>query len=103
MPRTIVDREIPVARSTKAIPPCPNARASVAAQSRRDRSVNAGARLSYFARRVSKSTHQEYLTRRRKSSSYFVPRPKQPLAILMQVGRSIAVLRVRRLVGASQL
>ena len=43
IPRWIVDREIPVARSTSAMPPWPIACASVAAHTRRDRSVNTGA------------------------------------------------------------
>ena len=51
---------IPVARATSAIPPCPNARASVAAHNRRDRSVSAGARISNLLCRVSTATHQGY-------------------------------------------
>jgi hypothetical protein len=41
-PRLIVDREIPVAASTIPMPPCPSTTASLAAQMRRDRSVNTG-------------------------------------------------------------
>lgn len=46
----------PVARSTSAIPPCPIARASVAAQMRRDRSVNRAASPAGVARRVATGT-----------------------------------------------
>src|SRR6266511_2512927 len=52
----MVAREIPVARSTSPMPPCPSARASVAAHSRRDRSVNTGANAACFARSVANRT-----------------------------------------------
>jgi len=48
-PRWIVAREMPVARSTKPMPPWPRVRASLAAHSRRQRSVNTGASAAYFA------------------------------------------------------
>jgi len=38
------------------MPPCPSARASVAAQSRRDRSVKTGAKAACFARSVATDT-----------------------------------------------
>lgn len=76
MPRSIVDRASPVARFTLAIPPCPNARASVAAHKRLDRSVSTGAKAAYFASNVSVFTHQRYTVVGRKSSTYFVTVPK---------------------------
>jgi len=57
-PRVIVDVEIPVARATSVMPPRPRARASVAAHTRRDRSVSVGASARYFARQPRRSTHQ---------------------------------------------
>ena len=52
----IVDREIPVARSTRAIPPWPSAVASDAAHNRFERSVN---NARYFVRSVLISTDSE--------------------------------------------
>ena len=48
---------IPVARATTVMPPRPAARASVAAHTLRDRSVNAGAKALYFARQSVTFTH----------------------------------------------
>jgi hypothetical protein len=59
-PRWIVGREIPVARSTKPMPPCPSARASVAAHIRRERSVNTGASAACFARKTHRYTATSY-------------------------------------------
>jgi hypothetical protein len=47
-----VGREIPLARSTSAMPPWPNACASVASRTRRDRSVDTGAKTACFNRGV---------------------------------------------------
>ena len=52
MPRVIVERLIPVARSTNAMPPWPSDIASVAAHSRLDRSVSAPDSAEYFLRTV---------------------------------------------------
>jgi len=54
---SIVEREMHVASSTAAMPPCPIARASVAAQTRRDRSVNTGASAACFDRSMANCTH----------------------------------------------
>jgi hypothetical protein len=59
-PRQIVVVEIPVARATPAMPPRPPARASVAAQMRRARSVKVGAKVRYFWRHSLTSTHLAY-------------------------------------------
>jgi hypothetical protein len=56
MPRLIVEREMPVARSTNPIPPCPNAIASLAAHTRRDRSFNTGRMARNFRRNVVRFT-----------------------------------------------
>jgi len=56
MPRLIVEREMPVARSTNPIPPCPNAIASLAAHTRRERSVNTGRTARNFRRNVVRFT-----------------------------------------------
>jgi hypothetical protein len=48
---------MPVARSTRAIPPRPNALASVAAHSRRDRSVNTDFNPAYFLRKILRVTN----------------------------------------------
>ena len=53
---------MPVARATPVMPPQPAARASVAAQIRRARSVNVGANASYFARQSPTSTALAYET-----------------------------------------
>jgi hypothetical protein len=53
-----VEREMPVARSTSAMPPWPMACASVAAHTRRDRSVNTGASARYFDRNVANCMEQ---------------------------------------------
>src|SRR5215813_8735421 len=47
---------MPVARSTTPTPPCPSARASVAAHSRRERSVNTGTSAACLARSVANRT-----------------------------------------------
>jgi hypothetical protein len=64
----MVDREIPVARITKAIPPRPSACASAAAQHRRERSVKTGASARYLVRSVPTFTDSQY-SRRRESTS----------------------------------
>jgi hypothetical protein len=51
---------MPVARATPVIPPHPAARASVAAQIRRARSVKFGAKPLYFARQSPTSTRRAY-------------------------------------------
>ena len=56
----MVEGAIPVARATPVMPPRPAARASVAAHSRRARSVNAGASVLYFARQILTFTHAAY-------------------------------------------
>ena len=53
-----MEYEIPVARTTIAMPPYPTARASVAAQIRRLRSVKVGARAWYLRWIVSVSIPQ---------------------------------------------
>ena len=55
-------REIPVARSTAAMPPWPRARASVAAHTRLDRSVNTGANAACLARSVANGTRHRTTT-----------------------------------------
>jgi hypothetical protein len=57
-----VEYEIPVAGATPVMPPHPAARASVAAQIRRARSVNVDAKALYLARQSLTSTPE--LTRR---------------------------------------
>lgn len=59
-PRRTVEYAIFVARATMVMPPRPAARASVAAQIRRARSVNAGAKALYFALQSLTSTHPAY-------------------------------------------
>ena len=56
----MVEGAIPVARATPVMPPRPEAWASVAAHSRRARSVKAGASVSYFARQTLTFTHAAY-------------------------------------------
>jgi hypothetical protein len=56
----MVEYAIRVARATTVIPPRPAARASVAAQIRRARSVNAGAKALYFALQRRTFTHPAY-------------------------------------------
>ena len=56
----MVEDAIPVARVTPVMPPRPAARASVAAHSRRARSVKAGASVLYFARHTLTFTHPTY-------------------------------------------
>jgi len=56
----MVECAIPVARATTVMPPRPVARASVAAQIRRARSVNAGAKALYFARQRVPFTQPAY-------------------------------------------
>jgi len=55
--RRMVDSAIPVARATPVMPPRPAARASVAAHSRRARSVKTGTSVLYFARQTLTFTH----------------------------------------------
>lgn len=55
-PREIVERERPVARATRPIPPWPKERVSVAAQYRRDLSVSSDARDAYLTRTTASST-----------------------------------------------
>jgi hypothetical protein len=55
-PRWIVERGIPVARITTAIPPLTERARLGRAQYRRDRSVSTGANAVYFARSVLTST-----------------------------------------------
>ena len=57
-PRLTVEYAIPVARATARMPPRPAACASVAAQIRRPRSVNAGPRAWYFVPRAEGSPIQ---------------------------------------------
>jgi hypothetical protein len=59
----MVEYAIRVARATKVMPPRPAARASVAAQMRRARSVKAGANALYFARQRRTFTHAGYRSR----------------------------------------
>ncbi len=56
----MVEGAIPVARATPVMPPRPAARVSVAAHSRRARSVKAGASVLYFARQTFTFTHAAY-------------------------------------------
>jgi hypothetical protein len=56
----MVEYAIRVARATTVMPPRPAARASVAAQIRRARSVKVGAKAVYFARQILTFTHQAY-------------------------------------------
>ena len=56
----MVEGAIPVARATPVMPPRPEAWASVAAHSRRARSVKAGASALYFARQTLTFTHAAY-------------------------------------------
>ena len=56
----MVEGAIPVARATPVMPPRPAARASVAAHSRRARSVKARASALYFARQTLTFTHAAY-------------------------------------------
>ena len=73
----MVDAAIPVARATCAIPPYPIACASVAAQTRRDRSVNTGERAACFARSVARSTDAPYHAPISSTSYYFLTGPHQ--------------------------
>ena len=78
-PRLIVAREIPVARSTAAMPPWPRARASVAAHTRLDRSVNTGANAACLARSVANGTRHRTTTPCRVqviSTSYLLTDPE---------------------------
>jgi hypothetical protein len=59
-PRLTVEYAMPVARATALIPPRPAARASVAAQIRRPRSVKAGPKALYFAFQSRRFTHPAY-------------------------------------------
>src|SRR5437870_7601248 len=73
----MVDSAIPVARATCAMPPYPIACASVAAHTRRDRSVRTGDSAACFARRVARSTSARYYSLIRSTRSYFLTGPKQ--------------------------
>src|SRR5207245_11721917 len=72
----MVDSAIPVARATCAMPPYPIACASVAAHTRRDRSVRTGDSAPCFARRVARSTSARYYSLIRSTRSYFLTGPK---------------------------
>src|SRR5437016_14654063 len=72
----MVDSAIPVARATCAMPPYPIACASVAAHTRRDRSVRSGDSAACFARRVARSTSARYYSLIRSTRSYFLTGPK---------------------------
>src|SRR5207302_1879485 len=71
----MVDSAIPVARATCAMPPYPIACASVAAHTRRDRSVRTGDSAACFARRVARSTSARYYSLIRSTRSYFLTGP----------------------------
>src|SRR5438132_4660963 len=75
----MVDSAIPVARATCAMPPYPIACASVAAHTRRDRSVRTGDSAACFARRVARSTSARYYSLIRSTRSYFLTGPKIPV------------------------
>src|SRR5438132_4831620 len=75
----MVDSAIPVARATCAMPPYPIACASVAAHTRRDRSVRTGDSAACFARRVARSTSARYYSLIRSTRSYFLTGPKGAL------------------------
>src|SRR5438132_8566303 len=74
----MVDSAIPVARATCAMPPYPIACASVAAHTRRDRSVRTGDSAACFARRVARSTSARYYSLIRSTRSYFLTGPYWP-------------------------
>jgi hypothetical protein len=78
----MVDSAIPVARATCAMPPYPIACASVAAQTRRDRSVRTGDKAACFARRVARSTSAPYHSSIRSTRSYFLTGPYLKLQAL---------------------
>jgi hypothetical protein len=74
----MVRREMPVARSTTPIPPCPSALASVAAHSRRERSVKTGASAACLARSVANRTRHgtmHHAAVQAISVSYFLTTP----------------------------
>src|SRR5438094_7531837 len=73
----MVDSAIPVARATCAMPPYPIACASVAAHTRRDRSVRTGDSAACFARRVARSTSARYYSLIRSTRSYFLTGPNE--------------------------
>jgi hypothetical protein len=62
------------------------ARASVAAHTRRDRSVSAGANARYFARQPRRSTHSTLFPRRSDSIIYCLTSPKTTAIISTTVG-----------------
>ena len=70
MPLEIVEREIPVARSTNAMPPWPRDIAPDAARRRPDRSVSAGPNAEYFLRMRSISMPANYPYTRSVSVTY---------------------------------
>ena len=74
MPRLIVEREIPVARSTKPLRPC--AIASLAAHTRRERSANTGRTTRYVCRSVVRFMNASEARLPHKSISYLFPIPK---------------------------
>src|SRR5437870_474922 len=90
----MVDSAIPVARATCAMPPYPIACASVAAHTRRDRSVRTGDSAACFARRVARSTSARYYSLIRSTRSYFLTGPKRAQALLLagQIGASVLLL-----------
>src|SRR6266851_2749129 len=73
----MVDAAMPVARATSVMPPYPIAWASVAAHTRRDRSVNTGDRAACFARSVARSTSARYHSPIRSTRCYFLTGPKR--------------------------
>src|SRR5947208_7659078 len=88
----MVDSAIPVARATCAMPPYPIACASVAAHTRRDRSVRTGDSAACFARRVARSTSARYYSLIRSTRSYFLTGPKrQQLEMAAWHGRAAHV------------
>src|SRR5438874_7589848 len=81
----MVDSAIPVARATCAMPPYPIACASVAAHTRRDRSVRTGDSAACFARRVARSTSARYYSLIRSTRSYFLTGPNGRLGLLVGI------------------
>jgi hypothetical protein len=75
IPRVIVERDTPVARSTSAMPPCPSAIASDAAHSRLDRSVSDPDNRPYLVRSVAISMPAIYTDRFPISITYCVTGP----------------------------
>jgi len=81
-----------VARSTRAMPPCPIARASVAAQRRRDRSMNTGASAACFDRSVPNCTRHGTIplaTVQVISSSYCLTGPYSGICNSVRLPRAV--------------